>query len=80
MAEGVFFAIVPNLKIGIALKISDGATRGSEAALSQILANLGVLDTHHPVYTELTHGPIRNRRDVDTGHYKVVHDLAAWRA
>ncbi|MEX3017245.1 asparaginase [Gymnodinialimonas hymeniacidonis] len=78
-AEGVFFAIIPEHKIGVALKISDGATRGSEAALAQILANIGVLDRAHPVFTELTHGPIRNRREVDTGHYKVVNDLAKWR-
>ncbi len=78
-AEGVFFAIIPEHKMGVALKISDGATRGSEAALAQILANIGVLDQAHPVFQELTHGPIRNRRDVETGHYKVVHDLAAWR-
>ncbi|MEJ6389871.1 asparaginase [Gymnodinialimonas ulvae] len=79
-AEGVFFAIVPELRIGVALKISDGATRGSEAALAQILANLGILDTVDPVFTELTHGPIRNRREVDTGHYRIVGDLEKWRA
>ncbi|MBF9042427.1 asparaginase [Rhodobacterales bacterium HKCCE4037] len=78
-AEGVFFAIIPEHRIGVALKISDGATRGSEAALTQILANIGVLDTDHPVYTELTHGPIRNRRDVETGHYQVVNAVADWR-
>lgn len=78
-AEGVFFAIVPEARIGVALKISDGATRGSEAALAQILANLGVLDTEHPVLTELTYGPIRNRRDVDTGHFAIVEDVIAWR-
>ncbi len=78
-AEGVFFAIVPELKIGVALKISDGATRGSEAALAQILANLGVLNPEHEVFAELTHGPIRNRREVETGHYKVAGALAEWR-
>lgn len=78
-AEGVFFAIVPEHRIGVALKISDGATRGAEAALTQILANLGILDTDDPVFTELTHGPIRNRCDVDTGHYRIVEDLAHWR-
>ena len=78
-AEGVFFAIVPEARIGVALKISDGATRGSEAALAQILANLGILETDNPVFAELTHGPIRNRCDVDTGHYRIVPDLAKWR-
>ncbi len=78
-AEGVFFAIVPEHKIGVALKISDGATRGAEAALTQILGNLGVLDTGDPVFVDLTHGPIRNRREVDTGHFKVVDDLSLWR-
>ena len=77
-ADGVFFAIIPEQDIGVAVKISDGATRGSEAVVAHILGSLGVLDLAHPVYRELTHGPIRNRCDVATGHYEIDSELADW--
>ncbi|MBQ1203088.1 MAG: asparaginase, partial [Loktanella sp.] len=36
-AEGVFIAIIPEKRLGVALKITDGATRASEAAIAAIL-------------------------------------------
>ncbi|GAB5447139.1 asparaginase [Gymnodinialimonas sp.] len=75
-AEGVFIAIVPELKIGVALKIADGATRGSEAAIAHILGRLGVLDPAHPKAQALTHGPIRNWNGMETGHYRIAKGLA----
>ena len=39
-AEGVFVAILPEKRLGIALKILDGSTRASEAALVLILIRL----------------------------------------
>ena len=39
-AEGVFCGAVPSLGIGIALKIDDGATRASEAAMAGLLDRL----------------------------------------
>ena len=47
-AEGVFIAILPKLKRGIALKISDGGTRASEAVLTALLVRLGVMPADHP--------------------------------
>jgi L-asparaginase II len=47
-AEGVFVAILPERKLGLALKIADGATRASEAAVVALLVRLGVLDAQHP--------------------------------
>ncbi len=78
-AEGVFITIIPELKIGVALKIADGATRGSEAAITSILSTLGVLDPAHPVARELSHGPIRNWNGIETGHYRVADTLTGWR-
>ncbi|WP_224816705.1 asparaginase [Hasllibacter sp. MH4015] len=78
-AEGVFIAIVPELSVGVALKISDGATRGSEAAITQILGALGVLDPNHPEARAFTHGPIRNWNGIETGHYRIADNLAGWR-
>jgi L-asparaginase II len=43
-AEGVFAAAIPDLGLGIALKIDDGAKRASEVALASILRYFEVLD------------------------------------
>jgi L-asparaginase II len=47
-AEGVYVAILPEQKIGIALKIADGGTRASELAIAALLVRAGVLDAAHP--------------------------------
>ena len=78
-AEGVFIAIIPELQIGVALKISDGATRGSEAAIAHILGALGELDPANPEAQTFTHGPIRNWNGINTGHYRIADTLASWR-
>ncbi|MEK9662589.1 MAG: asparaginase, partial [Alphaproteobacteria bacterium] len=43
-AEGMFTAALPALGLGVAVKIEDGAARGSETAMANILAGLGVFD------------------------------------
>ena len=78
-AEGVFTAIIPEHGIGIALKIEDGATRASEAAMTQLLISIGVLDAQDPVSQALTIGPITNRRDLVTGEMRVASALSKWR-
>jgi L-asparaginase II len=77
-AEGVFAAIIPERHLGIAVKIEDGATRASEAVIAALLVHAGVLSADHPEARSLTHGPIRNRRDIVTGHMEVSADIAAW--
>lgn len=71
-AEAVFVAIAPALDRGIAVKITDGGTRAAEAAIAALLVRIGALDAQAPVARRLTHGPIRNRRGVETGHLEVV--------
>lgn len=78
-AEGVYVAVLPEQKIGVALKVADGATRASEAAIAQILGAIGVLDPAHPDAVVLTHGPILNRRGIETGQYRVADELRRWR-
>lgn len=78
-AEAVFIAIVPERRMGVALKIEDGATRGSEAVITRILCGLGVLDARHPAALTYTHGPIRNRRDIVTGEYRLSGALSDWK-
>jgi L-asparaginase II len=43
-AEGVYVAALPDRKLGLALKVSDGASRASVVALMGLLAELGALD------------------------------------
>lgn len=69
-AEGVFVAIIPEKRLGVALKISDGATRASECAVAAILVRLGVLNPNHPATQARMTPPVRNRRDIVTGHIR----------
>ncbi|MGR3484226.1 MAG: asparaginase [Paracoccaceae bacterium] len=41
-AEGVYVACLPGLGLGVALKVSDGATRAAEIAVAGLLARLGL--------------------------------------
>ncbi|MCE8008743.1 asparaginase [Aestuariivita sp.] len=66
-AEGVFVAILPGKKLGVALKITDGATRASECAIAALLVRLGVLDPDHAATRAYLNAPILNRRDIQTG-------------
>ncbi|MFQ6553726.1 asparaginase [Aestuariibius insulae] len=74
-AEGVFTAILPKQKLGIALKITDGATRAAEAAITAMLIRLGVLDQADPAALLYLDAPIRNRRDLVTGYIRAAKPL-----
>ena len=75
-AEGVFIAIVPEKRIGIALKIADGATRASEAAIAALLVKYGVLDPNHPAAKARMTPPIKNRREIATGFMRPAATLS----
>lgn len=66
-AEAFFIAIIPEKKLGVALKIMDGSTRGAECAIASILVGLGVLDADHPATLKRRNAPIRNWRGIETG-------------
>lgn len=66
-AEAVFVAIIPEKRMGIALKITDGAARASECAITAILVSLGVLDANHPETVKYMNAPLLNRRDINCG-------------
>ena len=63
-AEAVFVAIAPDRGLGIALKVADGATRASEAAITALLVRLGLLDAGHPVVGKYLTDPLRNWRGI----------------
>ena len=71
-AEGVFVAIIPELQTGVALKIADGATRASEAAMAAILVKLGVLDPADPAAIRRMEPRQTNWRKIDTGVFKAT--------
>ena len=74
-AEGVFTAILPEQGLGVALKIDDGATRASEAAMTALLVRLGALPRDHPVVAARGDAVQRNRRGIETGRLRAVADL-----
>ena len=75
-AEAVFFAIIPARQIGIALKITDGATRASEAAITALLVRLGVLDPGHPMAQKRLPAVQTSRRGLVTGELRLAPGFA----
>lgn len=71
-AEAFYIAILPARKLGIALKISDGATRASECVIASLLVRLGVLDPAHPAARKYANPPILNRRDIEAGEIRTA--------
>lgn len=70
-AEGVFAAIVPERRLGIALKIADGATRAAECALVALLVRIGALNRADPVAQRYLDAPILSRRGIPAGIMRV---------
>jgi L-asparaginase II len=66
-AEAVFVAILPAQRLGVALKIEDGATRASECAITALLVRLGAIAADHPAATRRLHPPILSRRGAPAG-------------
>ena len=66
-AEGFFIAILPQRGMGVALKVTDGATRASECTIAALLVRLGVLDAEHPSTKRFLNAPVINRRGLEVG-------------
>jgi L-asparaginase II len=77
-ADGVFVGMVPEHKMGFAVKIADGSGSAREVVATNLLIGLGVLDPAHPAAIKYAHGPILNRNMIDTGHHKAAPELAGW--
>ncbi|HEX9858986.1 MAG TPA: asparaginase [Paracoccaceae bacterium] len=75
-AEAVFVAIVPEKRLGIALKIVDGATRASEAAIAALLVRLGVLEAEHPATRKRLNVVQRNWRGFEVGVVQLAPGFA----
>lgn len=74
-AEAVYVAILPERGLGVALKVEDGGTRGSECAIAAILVRLGVLDPAHPAAVRRLGPPILSRRGATVGSIRPAPDF-----
>ncbi|MFC2970323.1 asparaginase [Acidimangrovimonas pyrenivorans] len=75
-AEAVFVAMVPEKKLGIALKIVDGGTRASEAVIAALLVKLGMLDPEHPATRRRLNAVQTNWRGIETGILRAAEGFA----
>jgi len=73
-AEGVYAGIVPELGLGIALKIDDGAGRAAEAAIAFVLDRLGLLGNDKPARA-IINAPVLNTRNEVVGERRPGEDL-----
>ncbi len=74
-AEGVYSAALPELGLGIALKVEDGASRISEVAMGRVLRGLGVLSEEAADRLAGELEPIvRNWAGVKTGVIRATED------
>ena len=76
-AEAVYVAIVPERRMGVAIKIEDGNARASEAALVAILTQMGVLDRNHPMAQKRLPAPQINVRGRRTGELRLAQGFMA---
>lgn len=74
-AEAVFIAILPEQKLGVAVKIADGATRASECAIAALLVSLGVLEADHPEAQKYINKTLHSRRGLECGVIRPAADL-----
>lgn len=71
-AEGVMFAALPKLKLGIAVKCHDGHSRAAEVAMTHILLNLNVISQTDA--KDFIEPQIKNWNGVTTGIIKVGNE------
>ena len=76
-AEGVFLAILPDMGVGVAIKIEDGATRASEAAMAAVLVHLGVIAADDPAVQARLYKPLPSRRGLRAGGLRPHPGFAA---
>lgn len=74
-ADGVYTAIIPEKKMGVALKIADGTTLAAECTIAAILVKLGVLDANHPAARARMAPDILSRRGLLAGHIRPTATL-----
>ncbi|WP_282604924.1 asparaginase [Pelagibius sp. Alg239-R121] len=75
-AEGVYCGAIPELGLGFALKVDDGATRAAEVVTGQILRKLGILsDAQAKSFAELIEPPLFNRVGKTIGQVRAAEKM-----
>jgi L-asparaginase II len=74
-AEGFYVAILPEAGLGIALKIEDGASRASGAAMAALLIRLGAIEADAAGMTAYLDAPVLNFNKQRVGTVRPVADL-----
>jgi L-asparaginase II len=77
-AEGVYCGALPELGLGIALKIEDGAGRAAETAMAALLVRfLKLTAEHDPVVLARTDHAMTNWNGIEVGRMRAVASLIA---
>ncbi|MGB6119819.1 MAG: asparaginase [Mesorhizobium sp.] len=71
-AEGVFCGAVPELGLGFALKVDDGAVRAAEAAVAGLLSRLLKGDELSETYRHMATVTLRNWNGIEVGAVRAV--------
>ncbi len=72
-AEGVYCAAIPDMGIGIALKIGDGSGRAAECAVAAVLS--GLMGEYATELGRLARPPVHNVRGVPVGEIRPAPEL-----
>ena len=74
-AEGVYCATLPDLGLGVALKVDDGAGRASEVLMGHLLCRLKVLSpAEAAALKDDLEPPILNRAGLEVGRIRAISD------
>ena len=77
-AEGVYCGALPELGLGIALKIEDGAGRAAETAMAALLARfLKLTAEKDPVVVARTDHSMKNWNGIEVGRMRAAANLTA---
>ena len=69
-AEGVFVAIIPELKSALAVKIIDGASRAAEVAIAGLISELKIINNDQ--IEKIKKRPIKNSAGQIIGSMKWI--------
>ena len=69
-AEGVFLALIPELKAALAVKITDGAARAAEIAIAGLISDLNIIDEEQ--LEKFKKKPVTNSTDQIIGYMNWV--------
>lgn len=68
-AEAVYCGFIPDMKLGLALKIDDGSTRASQVVLGQLLLKVGAIsDDEYQALANYFHPAVLNSNKDKTGY------------